>query len=179
MTRTRIALTLTTLSLTGLLGLTACGVGADPTGAPAPAVAVADVADEAYALSAVGMQTGLEADPAPSASASPDRRKGKERPHGIRRFLHKNTVHGEITVQGKDGVKTVVVQRGTVTAVNPTTVTVKSTDGFTQTWTFGDKLKIVQDRKAVEAGAVKTGAEIGVAGAKDGDKNVARLVAIK
>ena len=179
MTRTRIALTLTTLSLAGLLGLTACGVGPGPTGASEPAVAVADVADEAYALSAVGLQTGLEADPEPSASDSPGLRKGKERPHGARKFLRKNTLHGEITVQGKDGVKTIVVQRGTVTAVDATTVTVKSTDGFTQTWTFGDKLKIVNNRKPVEAGAIKTGAEVGVAGAKDGDKNVARLVAIR
>jgi hypothetical protein len=179
MTRTRIALTLTTLSLTGLLGLTACAADAGPTDASAPAVTVADVADEAYALSAVGMQTGLEADPAPSASGAPGLRKGKERAHGVRRFLHKNTLHGEITVQGRDGVRTVVVQRGTVTAVDATTVTVKSTDGFTQTWTLGDKLKIMQDKKGIEADAIKTGVEIGVAGAKDGDKNVARLILIK
>ena len=98
---------------------------------------------------------------------------------GLRKHLRKNTLHGEITVQGKDGVRTIVVQRGTVTAVDAKTVTVKSTDGFTQTWTFGDKLRVVQDRKTVEVSALKTGAEIGVAGAKDGDASVARLVAIK
>jgi hypothetical protein len=73
----------------------------------------------------------------------------------------------------------VVVQRGSVTAVDDTTVSVKSADGFTQTWTFGDKLRVVQDRKTVAATAIKAGAEVGVAGAKDGDRNVARLVAIK
>jgi hypothetical protein len=57
-------------------------------------------------------------------------------------------------------------------------VSVKSSDGFTQTWTLGDKLRVVQDKKTVEATAIKTGAEIGVAGAKDGDTSVARLVAI-
>lgn len=174
MTRTRIALTLTTLSLTGLLGLTACGVGVGPTSAPA-AVA-ADVADEAYALTAVGMSTGLQADPAPSAS---DRETFGERRRAARKFLRKNTLHGEITVQGKDGVKTVVVQRGTVTAVDATGVSVKSTDGFTQTWTFGDPLRVMQDRKAADVAAIKTGAEIGVAGKKEGDKSVARLIAIK
>jgi len=46
-------------------------------------------------------------------------------------------------------------------------------------WTFGDKLRVVQDKKKVEAGAIKSGAEIGLAGAKDGGKNVARLVVIK
>jgi len=76
-------------------------------------------------------------------------------------------------------VKTIVVQRGTVTAVTSTSVSVKSTDGFTATWTFGDKLKVVQDKKAVTASAVKTGAEVGVAGTKDGSTDSARLIAVK
>ena len=166
MTRTRAALT--TLALTGLLALTACGAAPQA----APAAAAVDVADEAQALTAVGFAT--EVTPAPSSSASADR---KRRP-GLRKHLRKNTLHGEITVQGKDAVRTIVVQRGTVTAVDTAGVTVKSTDGFTQTWTFGDKLKVVQAKKAVEVSAVKTGAEVGVAGAKDGDKSIARLVAI-
>ena len=174
MTRTRIALTLTTVGLAGLLGLSGCGGGAAPGGAPA--VAAADVADEAFALTAVGMETGLEEDPAPAASAGKD--KARRHP-GVRKFLRKNTLHGEMTVQGKDGVRTVVVQRGTVTAVDATTVSVKSTDGFALTWTYGDKLRVVQDKKKVEAAAIKSGAEIGLAGAKDGGKSVARLVVIK
>jgi len=179
MTRTRIALTMTTLGLAGLLGLTGCAAGTAPPAAP---VAVAaDVADEAYALAAVGLTTGLEADPAPSASTGGGEAGiDKTRKHpGVRRFLRKNTLHGEMTVQGKNGVKTVVVQRGTVTAVDATTVSVKSADGFTQSWTFGDKLRVVQDRKTVETAAIKNGAEIGIAGAKDGAKSVARLVVIK
>ncbi|MBB4761035.1 hypothetical protein ACFQFC_33300 [Amorphoplanes digitatis] len=180
MTRTRIALTLTTLGLTGLLALTACGGGAGSTGASS--ATIADVAGEAYALQAVGLETGLEtgleAEPAAPASAGPGEDKGRRHP-GARRFLRKNTLHGELTVQGKDGVRTVVVQRGTVTAVDGDTVSVKSSDGFALTWTFGDKLRVVQDRKAVETAAIKTGAEVGVAGRKDGDKNVARLIAVK
>jgi hypothetical protein len=178
MTRTRIALTLTTLGLAGLLGLTGCGAGVAPADAPA-AAAAADLADEATALTAVGLTTGLEADPAPSPSASASAKdKGRKHP-GVRKFLKKNTLHGEMTVQGRNGVRTVVVQRGTVTAVDATTVSVKSADGFTQTWTFGDKLRVVQDKKKVEKAAIKQGAEIGVAGAKDGDKTVARLAVIK
>ncbi|MFB9360284.1 hypothetical protein [Actinoplanes nipponensis] len=166
MTRTRIALTLTTVSLAGLLALSGCGGGAAPV----------DLAGEASALTAVGLTTGLEADPAPSASAEPGA-KGRKHP-GVRRYLRKNTLHGEMTVQGKDGVRTVAVQRGTVTAVDATTVSVKSADGFAQTWTFGDKLRVVQDKKTVATTAIRTGAEVGVAGAKDGDKSVARLVVL-
>lgn len=160
MNRTRAALT--TLALTGLLALSACGA----------APAAVDVTDEVQALTAVGFPA--EATPEPSASAP----KEQHRLPGLRKHLRKNTLHGEVTVQGKDGVRTIVVQRGTVTAVDAATVSVKSTDGFTQTWTFGDKLRVVQAREAVDKSAVKTGAEVGVAGAKDGDKAVARLVAL-
>ncbi|WP_412736392.1 hypothetical protein [Krasilnikovia sp. MM14-A1259] len=178
MTRTRIALTLTTLSLTGLLGLTACTAASN---APATAAA-ADVTDEAQALAQVGFETGLTDDPAPAATTStgPKDKQGKGKGIGAaRRFLRKNTLHGEVTVQSKNGMKTVVVQRGTVTSANADGVTVKSTDGFSQTWSFGAKLRLVQDRKAVPTSAIKNGVEVGIAGLKDGDTATARLIAIK
>lgn len=165
MTRTRMALTFTTLGLAGLLSLTACGGAA------------ADVSDEAYALQAVGLETGLE-QAAPAPSAGPAAAASGKRDRAARKLLRKNTLHGEITVQGKDAVRTVVVQRGTVTAVDAGTLSVKSSDGFALTWTLGDKLKVVQDKKKVEASAVKVGAAVGVAGAKDGTVTTARLVAI-
>jgi hypothetical protein len=82
-------------------------------------------------------------------------------------------------VQGKDGVRTIVVQRGAVTAVTSTSVTVKSTDGYALTWTFGDRLRVVQDKRTVAASTLKAGEQIGVAGAKDGSATDARLIAIK
>jgi hypothetical protein len=176
MTRTRIALTLSTLGLAGLLALTGCGAGTTT----AAAQAATDVSDEATALQAVGFDTGLAADPSPSGSAAPESATSKkDRRIAIRKYLRKNTLHGDITVQGKDGVKTIVVQRGTITAVTSTGVSVKSVDGFALTWTFGDKLRLVQDRKAVPTGALKTGQEVGVAGTREGDATKARLIAIK
>ena len=166
-------MTLSTLGLAGLLGLTGCGVAAR-TGAASTA---ADVSDEAFALQTVGFETGLEADPAPSASATPPTR--AEHRKAIRRYLRKNTLHGEVAVQGRDGIKTIVVQRGTITAVTATGVSVKSTDGFALTWTFGDKLRVVQDKKTVPTSALKTGTAIGVAGTKSGSTDSARLIAIK
>lgn len=164
MTRTRTVLTLTTLGLAGLLALPGCGAPAGPAADPA-----AGVADEAMALRAVGLETGPSAAPSPAA---PD---GK----GVRRFLRKNTLHGETTVQGGDGVRTVVVQRGTVTAAGDTTVTVESADGFTLTWTLGDELRVVHDKKKADSTAVRTGAEVGVAGAKTGETNTARLIVVR
>jgi hypothetical protein len=161
MTRTRMALILTIL---GLSGLTACGAG------PAPA----DVTAEAAALEAVGLQA--PAAPAPSASVSA-KANGKGRP-AVRRYLRKNTLHGEVTVQGKDGVRTVVVQRGTVTAVSGTQLSVRSADGFALTWTLGDKVRVRQDKAKADVSAVKTGARVGVAGAKEGSATTARLVVV-
>jgi hypothetical protein len=177
MTRIRMALALTTLALAGTLGLAGCGAAAGTESNAAAPVAVADLADEAMALQAVGFDIGIAADPAPSPAAS-DAPKAKHPRAAIRKYLRKNTLHGSVTVQGKDGVKTIVVQRGTVTAVSATSVSVKSTDGFTATWTFGDPLRIVQARKKVATSALKTGQTVGVAGTQSGATTSARLIAI-
>lgn len=181
MTRTRLALTATSLGLAAALGLSACGAGAAPAPATAAAALDASLGDEAAALQAVGYETELAA-PDPSASSSApaaDRQERRqERRAAARKFLRKNTLHGEMTVQGKDGVRTVVVQRGTVTATDGKTLTVKSSDGFTIAWTVGADLRVVQDKKKVDAAAIKSGAAIGVAGAKSGATTTARLVVI-
>lgn len=83
-------------------------------------------------------------------------------------------MHGERTVKGKDG-KTVVQewQAGTVTAVGGTTVTVKSADGFTMTWTLDSATKV----RAGAAGATsKVGDKVLVEGVKSGSVNQARVV---
>lgn len=143
------------------LGLAGCG-GAKP----------ASLEVEQVALSAIGFEA---ADPSPSATAS-DKPRG-ERPH-LRKLLRKNTLHGEIVVETKDGPKTVVVQRGEVTAIDDDSVTVKSSDGYTVEWAFGDDLRVRERRDTVQPSAVKVGTEVGVAGAIDGDRTVARLVVI-
>jgi hypothetical protein len=183
MTRTRMALILPTLGLAGVLGLAGCGAGAgSPSGL---AGAGNDLADEAVALAQVGFDTGLSdtPDPTASASASADGKsqagKRELRRKVIRKYLRKNTLHGEVTVQGKDGAKTIVVQRGSITAVSGTGLTVKSTDGYTLTWTLAAKATVVQDKKKAGASALKTGEQVGVAGTRDGSADNARLIAIK
>ena len=168
--------TLLALGLSGTLalgGLALAGCGAN--GAATPAAASADIADEALALKQVGFDTGLTDTPSPGASAGDAPHKGQ-----LRKYLRKNTLHGEVTIQTKkQGAKTVVVQRGSVTAVAADKITVKSTDGFTLTWTVSNQVKIVQDRKAVDRSALKTGEQVGLAGEKSGAATDARLIAIK
>jgi hypothetical protein len=154
--------TLVALALAGTLVLAGC---AGSAGTPA------DVADAAIALQQVGFDTGLADAPKTGTGDAPRK--------ALRKYLRRNTLHGEVAIQTKDGVKTVVVQRGSVTAVTGTGVSVKSTDGFALTWTFGDKLRVVQNKKAAAISAIQNGAEIGIAGVRDGDVTSARLVAIK
>jgi hypothetical protein len=180
---------MTTIGLAGLLGLTACSAGVHPdrsdvasagSAAASPGSDVAsagsDAGDEALALTEVGFETGLETVPAPAASGAATDAGRKIGP--ARRLLRRNTLHGEVTLQTKKGVRTVIVQRGTATAVTATTVTVTSTDGFTTTWTFADKMRIRKDKKKADRAAVKGGAEVGVAGAQVGNTTTARLIVV-
>jgi hypothetical protein len=194
MTRTRIGLAMGTLVIgaAALVGLTACDRGA-AVASPAEVVSDTAVSAEMQALTALGFDTTgapIVTDPAPApstdagapgggapgAKASKAPRAGVK---GIRRYLRKNTLHGEFVVRTKDGTKTVDVQRGTVTAIDTRTVTVKSTDGFTLTWTFGNPINVLEHRTTVQPSAVKVGTEIGVAGTKDGSTTSARLIVIR
>ena len=169
MTRTRILLTASSVGLAAVLGLAGCA------GTPA----ATNVSDEVAAMQAIGVETGLAAEPTPAPSTSAAPKAGKERRAAVRKYLRKNTLHGEITVQGKDGTRTIVVQRGTVTGVSATSVSVRSTDGYALTWTYGDKLRVVQNRSTVATTAIKTGAQIGVAGTRNGAATAARLIVLR
>jgi hypothetical protein len=179
MTRTRMALILPTLGLAGVLGLAGCGAGS----AGAAAGVGADLADEAVALQQVGFDTGLQDSPDPSASAPAGATsaigKRELRRKAIRKYLRKNTLHGEVAVQTTNGVRTIVVQRGSVTSVNGTSLTVKSTDGYSLTWTLAGHVTVVQNKKKVETSALKAGEQVGVAGTKDGSADDARLIAVQ
>jgi hypothetical protein len=176
---TRIRTLVLALGVATVLGLTACGTSR-------PAAAVTDDNVEAAALSAMGFDVGLapvtDPQPAPSASASAKAGGGRhkaDRQPLRRALLRKNTLHAEAVVKTKDGVKTVSVQRGTVTAIDDKTVSVKSSDGYALTWTFGNPIRVVERRSTVQPNAIKAGAEIGVAGTKDGNTTTARLIVIR
>lgn len=144
-------------------------------GAAAPeSPSLGDVASEAVALETVGFTT----DESPSATESSAANPGV-RPRVVRKLLRRNALHGEVTVQAKDGVKVIVVQRGKITAVDDKSLTVESTDGFALTWSYSDPLRIVQERKAVDRAALKTGAEVGIGGVQNGSATAARLIVVK
>jgi hypothetical protein len=157
-----------------LLGLTGCG----RLGAGASDTDSTDVTWDGQALQAIGYTTEdvapAAADPAPTAGQG----QGPRARHPRLRYAFRNTLHAEAVVQTEEGTKTVVAQRGTVTAIDATSVTVKSSDGFTLTWKIGDQSKVVVNRAKAEFSAVTVGTEVGVAGAKDGDTATVRLLVV-
>jgi hypothetical protein len=174
----RIVLATAALGAAALLGVTACG----------PADATDSLTPEASALTALGYNTDdltlagkLTDDPSPGASAPAGKHDGKlaRRPAlRLRRALGRNVEHGEVVVQTKQGDKTIDVQRGAVTAIDDKSVTVKSADGFTQTWVFGTPFHVIERRTTIQASAVKVGATVGVAGIKNGSTVTANLLVI-
>ena len=174
----RIALATAALGAAALFGLTACG----------PADASDTLTPEASALTALGYDSddvtasGRLTDSGPDASAAPDAsgraKHGRRDALKLRRALAHNVEHGEVVVQTKQGDKTIDIQRGEVTAINDTSVTVKSADGFSQTWTLGNPLRVIERRSSVQASAVKVGTKIGVAGVKNGSIVTANLIVI-
>ncbi|MGY0005165.1 hypothetical protein [Micromonospora sp. I033] len=197
MARQGIVTGVTALFAAAALGLAGCGpaqVAQDSAKETAVEVAAALGAD-GQALAALGVDAAeLDVDPvaapASSASGAPDEKAGQRdkrgeraeewrKRHRARVLLRRNTLHGEVVVQTKDGeTRTVAVQRGQVTAIDAKSMTVKSTDGFTMTWTFDEKLRVVERRTTVRSSDIEVGTTVGVAGAKDGDNGVARLIVV-
>ena len=94
-------------------------------------------------------------------------------PNGQRQLLH-----GERVVKDKDGkIITIDVQRGTVTAASPSSMTVRSSDGTTWTWTLNSNTKVRGAELKKEATSnIKVGNTVAVAGQRTGDTRTARAV---
>ncbi|GIH13149.1 hypothetical protein [Rugosimonospora africana] len=188
--KVRVALVTVALGAVAAIGLTACGqpgatTTADSSTAMTPeASALSELGFSAQDLTLVDDPSPLVDDPSPSPSGHPgpgSRARAKHpalRALTIRRALARNVEHGEVVVKTKDGDKTIDVQRGTVTAINSTTVTVKSSDGFTLTWTFGSPIRVIEHRSSVQPQNVAVGADVGVAGTKSGSTVTASLLVI-
>jgi hypothetical protein len=135
------------------------------------ALALTGVALAAPTISAA-TSSALTAAPSASSSATPSEKpsRGARGDEGGRRaFLPRlgRPVHAEAVVKDKDGkFVTVYTQRGEVTAVSATSITLKSADGFTSTYAVSAETRIGKHRKAAKIGDVKVG-------------DVARVIAVK
>jgi hypothetical protein len=81
-------------------------------------------------------------------------------------------IHGSFVVPKQGGgYQTVDTQVGTVTGVSSTSITVKSTDGFTQSYTVDATTMVNAQRDGIAS--VKTGEEVGVTAVENGGTRTA------
>jgi hypothetical protein len=188
----RVVLSVVAVAAVALLGLSACAQSGPSAPAAEDGTAYSDMSWDAQALQSIGfapadVTLAAQDTPtaAPTASAGPsgtNAGKGgrlRQLRHRLIRFgFGKRLEHGQATVQTDEGTKTVVVQRGQVTAITANSVTVKSADGFTLTWTFGNPFTVIKDRAKIQPSAVAVGTQVGIAGAQDGSATDARLMVV-
>jgi len=136
-----------------VLGLTAGGIAwAESTSAPASS-------DSAVASAAAAGD--------PTASNGPGARM-----HG----LGKRVLHGEVVLQTRKGFVTAVIARGTVTAIDANSISVKSADGVTSTFAIDDKTKARSAGHVVPLNSVHVGDKVGVLGVKNGSAVTAKVI---
>ncbi|BCJ38995.1 hypothetical protein Athai_64980 [Actinocatenispora thailandica] len=163
-----------TAGVAGLVVLTGCGAAATTSADPSSV--------DQQALSTLGISSAgtsdVSATASPDPSASPGGQQGRRKHPRLRRYLRRHTLHGTVTVQTKKGPQTVAVQRGTVVSVTSTELTVKSSDGFTETWRLTGDTRVRAHRERADASAVKANEQVGVAGKEQGKTDTARLVVV-
>lgn len=120
------------------------------------------------------------ADPAPSASptAHPGHPGHPGQGHPFRRARALHGVHGEATVQRRDGFHLATWQRGKITSVSSGGVTVSSVDGVSWTWTAGGKTHVRKDGGKSTLKALAAGDQVLVAGERTGNTRTARLIRV-
>jgi len=85
--------------------------------------------------------------------------------------------HGQITVRTKTGDQVLDIQHGQVTSVSATSVTVRSTDGFTATYAISGTSTVRVQKKTSTIADVHTGDQVAVAALHTGNTDTIRRIA--
>jgi hypothetical protein len=163
-----------------------------------PAVALSDVLMSANAPSAADLAATTPATTTPAAgTAHPCARaaaalKAAGHPRAARRAagacrsrvgrlrLLIRGEHGQVTYKAKDGTtKTLAFERGKVTAVSGTAVTVQAADGTSETWHLVSDSVVREGGKKVSTSAVAAGQQVFAGGPVVSGADDARLVVIR
>jgi hypothetical protein len=135
-------------------------------------------------LSAGGVALAAQSSPSttqpPGATADKDRAGFPGRGAGWRHGLARRALHGELTLQTRDGARTVVVARGEVTALADDSITVKSSDGVSTSFRIDGETRFGFLREPDPRAELKVGDTVWVAGTRSGDTVTAtRVVSAK
>ncbi|TDD94165.1 DUF5666 domain-containing protein [Actinomadura rubrisoli] len=93
--------------------------------------------------------------------------------HGLRGI---QGVHGEATVRRKDGFHLATWQRGQITARSGATLTVRSVDGASWTWTTDTNTRVRKDGAKSTVAALANGDQVLVMGERTNQTRTAKLV---
>ncbi|MBC9730877.1 hypothetical protein [Streptomyces sp. TRM68367] len=123
------------------------------------------------------------ASPSSAASASSAHAKQHHKKHGKHHRKHHRSlpgVHGQATVKNRKTGQFVVRewQRGSITGVSGATLTVKSADGVSWTWTVENNAPITRDGEKAAGSVLKTGDTVLVVGRQAGSANDALRISV-
>ncbi len=86
-------------------------------------------------------------------------------------------VHGQFTVKTKDGFRTVLTQRGEVSAVSPTSLTVTSPDHYAHTYALSSATRVRKDKQKSTISKLTKGDHVRViTSPKTGTNNAAVVI---
>ena len=130
------------------------------------------------ALAAQGTTSTTQA---PSTSGTADKANKAQagligRGAGWRHALGRRVLHGEVTVQTREGVKTIVIARGQLTALSKDAITVKSSDGVETSFGIDGNTRFGFRNEPAPSAELKVGEGAFVAGEKSGDRATAKRV---
>lgn len=129
-------------------------------------------------------------DPTATATTSPTETpaaepSGKRDQNGFRkRFVRRQlrfvarALHGEVTLAGEKH-QVIVFQRGGVQKVSGTSLTVKSNDGFVETYVLSDDTKVREDGDKSKLSDIQTSDRVLVVATKDDSTLTARRVIVR
>lgn len=169
--------------LVGGVAYAASGPATSPGGMPGP-VTAGHLGGSSVDDSVFESALGLVADG--SAGSADVRPQTPRRPCDMRPVAGRHcpmirvgqwVLHGEAVVKDRDGnFVTVATQAGEVTAVDKSSLTVKSEDGYTRTWTRTEATRYWGFWKGTDQQALKVGADVRVAGSVMDGVATARLI---
>ena len=106
------------------------------------------------------------------ASGTPAGGQAKGKHHG----LLDRVEHGQVTVRTKTGTEVLDLQRGLVTAVSPTSITVRSQDGFSATYVVDSTTKVRKTGQPSAIGSVADGDNVVIAAVHGGSTDTAKRI---
>jgi hypothetical protein len=126
---------------------------------------------------ALAAQSTTSSTQAPSAGGTADKgNKALGRGGGWRHALGRRVLHGEVTVQTREGVKTLVMARGQVTALSKNAITIKSSDKVETSFAIDGDTRFGFRNEPTPSAELKIGEDAFVAGEKSGNRATARRV---